>query len=63
VLMFALALFIISTSPVTLSCKKSFICFNMHLKTCFVYFLLSLCNIVIELVLLYVIIKPFNILI
>jgi hypothetical protein len=62
VLMFALALFIASTSSVV-NCKKSFICFNMHLKTCFVYFLLSLCNIVIELVLLYVIIKPFNILI
>lgn len=63
ILMFALMLYIAATSPVTLSYKKNFVCFNMHLKTCGVYFLLSLCNIIVELLLLYVIIKPFNILI
>lgn len=63
ILLFALSLYICATSYVTASYRKSFVCFSMHLKTCLVYFCLSLCNIVIELLIIYVIIKPFNILI
>ncbi len=62
-LMFALSLYIAASSPVTVCYKKSFVCYGMHFKTCAVYFILSLCNIIVELLLLYVIIKPFNILI
>lgn len=63
ILIFSLMLYTAAAAPQTISYKKSFVCWRQHLKTCAVYFCLSLCNIIVELTLIYVIIKPFNILI
>lgn len=61
-LLFCISLYIANSLPMIISSKKCS-CINALFKNCTVYFLLSLSNIIVELLLIYVIIKPFNILI
>ncbi|MDD4003504.1 MAG: hypothetical protein PHE12_04830 [Clostridia bacterium] len=62
ILLLCLCLFICSAHKDIISCK-SFTFIGERAKCCCVYFFISLSNIIVQLALIYVIIKPFNILI